>query len=133
MNRAICSALVALAVLAGSVARYLADQKSSDAGPVFDVASVKPVDIKTTGGTAATISQMVRQLALADSSTGSLTLESGGRWLVRAATLRSMLQSVYPDYSRQGLIVGGPAWLDSQYFEIDARAPAGATPEDIEG
>ena len=132
MNRAICSAVFVLAVLTGNVARSLADQGSSAAGPVFDVASVKPVDTKTPEGFAATLNQMVRQLALRDSSTGSLTLEPGGRWLVRAATLRSILESVYPDYRHAGRIVGGPAWIDSASFTIDARAPAGATPEDME-
>ena len=93
---------------------------------------MKPVDTKTREGFVATVTQMVRQLGLRDSSTGSLTLEPGGRWLVRAATLRSILESVYPDYRHAGRIVGGPAWIDSASFEIDARAPAGSTPEDIE-
>jgi uncharacterized protein (TIGR03435 family) len=128
MKRSVCSAVFVVVVLACTVARTLADQGISANDPAFDVASIKPVDTRNAAGFAANLTQMVRQI----NSGSGLTMEPGGRWLVRAATLRSILQSVYRDYSRPELIAGGPTWIDSQYFEIDARAPAGATPEDVE-
>ena len=139
MTRAICSAVLMVAVLACNVSRMLAEQGSSASDPMFDVASVKA--LHSSASRSAALLQGIRQFAALEtareSGSSALTLEPGGRWLVRAATLRSILQSVYPAYSRPGfigtdLIVGGPAWIDSQYFEIDARAPADSLPEDIE-
>ena len=48
-----------------------------------------------------------------------------GRWVAQGATLSLILRSVYGlPLSR---IVGLPSWVASERFDIDARAPAGAT------
>lgn len=73
MSRAICSAVFVGAVLVCSVARTQADQGRTAADPVFDVASVKPVDGSSFNGMVASISRMVRQLG----SAGSLTARPG--------------------------------------------------------
>ena len=127
MKRAKCSAACVAVALACTLSRAVAEQGVKDAEHAFDVASVKQVEITSPETYAALVGQLVRQRV-----SSSVTVEPGGRWLVRAATLRSILQSVYPAYARPGLIVGGPAWIGSQHFEIDARAPERSTPEDIE-
>jgi uncharacterized protein (TIGR03435 family) len=106
----------------------VAEQGDKDSEPVFDVASVKQLEsTPRVASQAALLSAAARQ-----GMSSGLTAEAGGRWLVRAATLRGILQSVYPAYSRPDLIVGGPAWVDSLYFEIDARASDRSTPDEIE-
>ena len=97
MNRAPCSAVIAVGFVACTFAPIWADQGGKDSEPAFDVASVKPVDTRTLEGFTASIVQIQKQI-----SSRSLTLEPGGRWLVRAATLRSILQSVYRDDHRLG-------------------------------
>ncbi len=127
MTRAISSGIFVAGVVASTFGYVAAEQNIGGSEPAFDVASIKQVEVTSPEAYAALVGQLARQL-----TSNSLTVEPGGRWLVRAATLRSILQSVYAEYSRPGLIVGGPAWVDSLYFEIDARAPNGSTPEDIE-
>ena len=127
MNRAKCAAVFVAGMVACASGAVWGQQASTGTWPAFDVVSVKRIDRTTSGAIAASIIQAARQ----SGSPGSLTLEHGGRWLVRGATLRTILQSVYPAYSRPGLIIGGPAWIDQLQFEIDARAPERSTPEEI--
>jgi uncharacterized protein (TIGR03435 family) len=70
-------------------------------GPAFDVASIKPDTSGPRG---------ISNIFL-----------SGGRYVGSAATVRGMIGFAYqPLLGRQ--IVGGPAWLDSERFEIQAKA-----------
>jgi uncharacterized protein (TIGR03435 family) len=79
--------------------------------PPFDVASVTPADADARGVGPATYGP--------------------GRWSARNATLESLISSVYPDFSRPELIVGGPPWLRSARFNVDARTDADRTPREL--
>lgn len=79
--------------------------------PSFDVASVTPADAGARGLGPATFGP--------------------GRWSARNATLESLIIAVYPQFSRQDLVVGGPAWLRSARFTVDARTDAGRTQREL--
>jgi uncharacterized protein (TIGR03435 family) len=69
--------------------------------PAFDVASVKP--------------------AVGDPRVPTNTFVAGGRYVASYATLRSIIALAYqPLFGRQ--ITGGPAWIDSEMFEIQGKA-----------
>jgi uncharacterized protein (TIGR03435 family) len=87
-----------------------APQSSTDS-PAFDVVSVKPSPPLT-----GMVPQFVRGVPL-----------PGGRWSARNATLTIILRSVYVVSRKQ--IVGGPRWLDTERFDIDARMAADTPPE----
>ena len=55
------------------------------------------------------------------------TAQPSGRWFARKVSLRLLLQSAHG--LRSGEVVGGPSWIDSELFTIDARAPAGTSAE----
>jgi uncharacterized protein (TIGR03435 family) len=59
---------------------------------------------------------------------GNVTTEPG-RLTVRNATLKRLIFEAYAvPYSR---IAGGPGWLDSDEFDIDARAAGAAGPDEL--
>jgi uncharacterized protein (TIGR03435 family) len=101
-------AIVALASL--HVSRtYVAGAQSlsaDSAGPPFEVASVKP-----------NRSGEPRLL--------SIGLQPGGRFTARNASLRELVAAAYGDGGR-GLqayrIVGGPDWVNTDRFDVEARA-----------
>src|SRR5579863_8349531 len=51
----------------------------------------------------------------------------GTRYLVRQATMVDLINLAYDvDYDK---ILGGPSWLETDRFDVSARAPSGSTPE----
>jgi uncharacterized protein (TIGR03435 family) len=79
------------------------------AAPGFEVASVKP---NTSGARA--------------SSTHTLP---GGRVTATNVTVRQLILGAY---GLRGLqLTGGPSWIDSDRFDIDARAPENTPPEQV--
>lgn len=104
----------ALALSAGALASILGTtspgaQSSNVAGaldtlPSFEVASVRQIQ---PGGRLVIPSASVRP---------------GGRWVVQMAPLALILKAIYPEYALPGRIVGGPPWIDSERFDIEARA-----------
>src|ERR1700735_897873 len=50
----------------------------------------------------------------------------GGRYEIRRATMVDLIRAAYgiDDNSK---VQGGPAWLDTDRFDVIAKAPAGAT------
>jgi uncharacterized protein (TIGR03435 family) len=80
--------------------------------PAFEVSSVKR-------------SQAVDDLDLPTPGTA----QPGGRWFARKVPLRLLLLSAHG--LRNGELVGGPSWIDSELFDIDARAPAGTSAEQM--
>jgi uncharacterized protein (TIGR03435 family) len=57
-------------------------------------------------------------------------LMSGGRYELRTATMVDLIGVAYGVDAAH--VVGGPAWLDTDRFDIVAKAPAGATPETLQ-
>jgi bla regulator protein blaR1 len=51
----------------------------------------------------------------------------GGRYSATSVTLRMAISTAYGEMSRQTL--GGPAWLDSERYDIEAKAESGVIPE----
>jgi uncharacterized protein (TIGR03435 family) len=73
--------------------------------PSFEVASVKPGD---------------------PARPASVLYRLGGRFTANSATLRMLIGNAYDLRDHQ--IAGGPEWLNSAEFEVDARAAATAIP-----
>jgi uncharacterized protein (TIGR03435 family) len=95
--------LLALSVIASPFA-VSAGQISESIPVAFDVASIKP-STRSGGGP-------------------SLTAASVSGYAATNMTLRSVIADAFLVKSFQ--VIGGPDWLDSARFDIDARAPLGA-------
>jgi hypothetical protein len=76
--------------------------------PQFEVASVKP---NNSGSQAISF------------------LPSAGRFNAQNVTLSMLINRAYKVEDFQ--VVGAPAWVSSEHYDIDARADAAATPQDI--
>ncbi len=55
----------------------------------------------------------------------------GTRYLVRQATMVDLINLAYDIDSDK--ILGGPNWLETDRFDLSARAPAGSTPDQAKG
>jgi uncharacterized protein (TIGR03435 family) len=77
----------------------------------FEVASVKP----NRSGDNATFIQLL----------------PGGRFLASNATLRALIQAAYQFELQEFQIVGGEGWMDTERFDIDARAGAERLPNEL--
>jgi uncharacterized protein (TIGR03435 family) len=55
----------------------------------------------------------------------SASPQPGGRWTAQNATFVMMLRAAYAGFSLPGQVVGGPAWIDSERFEVQAKAAEG--------
>jgi hypothetical protein len=53
-----------------------------------------------------------------------------GRYDVLTATIVDLIRTAYSFDADKAL--GGPSWLDTDHFDVRAKAPAGATPETAE-
>jgi uncharacterized protein (TIGR03435 family) len=98
-----CAAILALAAVT-SRAPYLVAFAQQTQRPSFEVASIKPGDPNE------------RQRGIGN---------KGDQFIARNASLRLMIQVAYNVQDHQ--IFGGPKWIDSDLFTIDAR-PSTATP-----
>ncbi len=54
----------------------------------------------------------------------------GTRYLVRQATMVDLISLVYNIDNDK--ILGGPNWLDTDRFDVSARAPSGSTPQEAQ-
>lgn len=82
--------------------------------PAFEVASVKKSP-PATGG--------VRVVF------GS---REGDRWLAENATVRILLRNAYtPEFGMDGQIVGGPPWIDTDRFDIQATMAPGTSNDEM--
>src|SRR5689334_5805219 len=54
----------------------------------------------------------------------------GGRYDLRNATMVDLVATAYSVADRE-LIVGGPAWLERNRFDIAAKAPQATSPADV--
>jgi uncharacterized protein (TIGR03435 family) len=107
--------LIALACVALVVPIVAADQQNAPASPTFDVASVKKSappgngPMRVTGGT-----------------------RRGDRWFAGYATLRMLIQGAYaPRFQMEGLVLAGPAWINTDRFDVDATMAPGTTTDDM--
>jgi uncharacterized protein (TIGR03435 family) len=96
----------------------LAYSQVSSPSPVFEAASVKP------GGTTPIPPPSERGVK----STGIMISENPGRITYLNVTLIPVLTRAYQVKRRQ---LNGPAWLDSQKYDIVATIPKGASKEQI--
>ncbi len=95
--------------------------QGGDAGPNFEVASVKAVSQGSAGASSGTITKRG-----ASGLSGNPLDPDLPSW--RNATLSRLLKVAYR-IPREKII--GPAWLDSELYDIEARMPAGATEEQV--
>ncbi|MGH9572030.1 MAG: TIGR03435 family protein [Candidatus Acidiferrales bacterium] len=79
--------------------------------PTFEVASIKPVN----------------QLPAGATGFGSVT-QDPSMISIRSANLKSLLIRAY---GLQPFQIGGPSWLDTQVYDVDAKLPSGATQAEI--
>jgi uncharacterized protein (TIGR03435 family) len=59
------------------------------------------------------------------------TLHPGGRWLAAFVSLGELIRRAYPGHDFTDQIVGGPSWLATARYHIEARTTAGATAVDV--
>jgi len=106
----------AILVAIGALAAAAVAQAAQDAAarPTFEVVSIKkspPPDGP----------MMVRAGA-----------REGDSWLADNATLRMLIRQAYgTEYPRDGQIIGGPGWLDTQRFDIIAKMAPGTSADDM--
>ena len=81
---------------------------------VFEVASVKPSPDPRSGVFSPVLGQV----------------QPGGVWRSRFATLHGIIRTVYPGHSSPGQIEG-PEWITTEFYDIEARATAAATVDEI--
>src|SRR5262245_42739030 len=82
-----------------SVTASLAAQQP--AGPTFEVASVKP--------------------HTSDDQRMIMTMQPGGRFVATNVAMRLIIRTTFQMQDDQ--IVGAPAWIDTDRFDINAKAP----------
>jgi uncharacterized protein (TIGR03435 family) len=57
-------------------------------------------------------------------------VQPGGTWRSRFATVLGLIRALYPGYTLPGQIVG-PDWITTEFYDIEARGPATASPDDL--
>jgi uncharacterized protein (TIGR03435 family) len=60
------------------------------------------------------------------------SLQPGGRFSATNVTLRDLVLAAYRFKYQPSQIVGGPDWMGSERFDIEAKAPSGKNPTDAE-
>lgn len=96
-------------LFSGAVFGQAGNTASGPSGPVFEAADLH-------------VSPKVRVPSMA---AGGLR---GTRYLVRQATMVDLISLAYDIDNNK--ILAGPSWLDTDRFDLSARAPSGSTPED---
>jgi uncharacterized protein (TIGR03435 family) len=81
----------------------------------FEVASVKP---SPDPRSVPTFSRVITEIL------------PGGAWRSRFATVVELIRALYPGHSLPGQIAG-PDWITTEFYDIDARAAASASPEEM--
>jgi uncharacterized protein (TIGR03435 family) len=100
--------VVSVIALNGALSRAQADVR-----PTFEVASVKP--------------NMSGSRPM-----GYMRFWPGGRFTATNVTLLALVESAYHVTRNKGLVTGGPDWLDSARFDIEATPPQGAIPPGVD-
>src|ERR1043166_3209326 len=97
---------LAVSILALSLPPLKTFAQGTVATPKVEVATVKP---NVTGET-----------------NGAFLRQPGGRFVAANATLKGLIAYAYRIRSDQ--IVGGPSWIDSDHWNVEARAEEGSIP-----
>jgi len=108
MTRAFTSTGLAI-LLSAAVFGQTGITASENSAPAFEAADVH-------------VSARVRMPSMAS---GGLR---GTRYLVRQATMVDLISLAHDDLDSEK-ILAGPTWLDTDRFDVSARAPSGSTPE----
>lgn len=126
---------VAVALLAVAAAGAASGQ--APAAPVFEVADVRPYQpepgargiqgIIVANGVLRNFSQVRGQRM----QLGDPVFAANGTVTMRSVALRELLTQAYKEILRPEYLMGGPNWMDTEQFELVAKAPAG-TPVDAE-
>jgi bla regulator protein blaR1 len=90
-----------------------AAQSQDSPAPAFEVASVKPNK--------------------SDSQRAPSMILPGGRFTATNNTVRALILNAYGIFTSPDLLSGGPAWIDSEKYDVDAKAGAGAIPAGASG
>jgi uncharacterized protein (TIGR03435 family) len=109
--RQLMAVLPLLAAVAAASAQAPSPPQSAEApAPVFEVASVKPYK---------------------ETTNGRLFMNfTPGRFTATGVPLRFLILNAYRVSTYQ--LVGGPGWLDSERFDVAAKAPDGARPDQMQ-
>jgi uncharacterized protein (TIGR03435 family) len=57
-------------------------------------------------------------------------IRPGGAWRSSFATVLGLIRALYPGHSLPGQIAG-PDWIATEFYDIEARGPASASPDDL--
>jgi uncharacterized protein (TIGR03435 family) len=101
------AALVAYLAFAGSGALAQAPAPTATPGPTFEVATIKPT-------------------ALDPKSGRYITMQGTNRFVAKYYTPKLMIAAAY-DLSPK-VISGGPAWIDSDHYDVEALTPGDTRP-----
>ena len=97
--------VIFLALALAGLAAQSSDTAKAGAPPSFEVASVRRSAPLTGGPVFMTLGQ-----------------RAGGRWLSQNAPFMGIMRAAYPAFALPGQITGGPTWVNTERFDIDARA-----------
>ena len=107
--RDLAAVLMAVSAVAGR-----AEQQAAPQSPAFEVATIKP---NTTG-----------------EANTQAEFQPGGRFVAVGATVQALIRNAYRVGStplRASQVVGGPAWINTQRFDIVARGDTIRGPADM--
>ena len=104
--------VIFLVLALAGLAAQSSDTAKEGAPPSFEVASVRQSAPLTGGPVFMTLGQ-----------------RAGGRWLSQNAALMGIIRAAYPAFALPGQITGGPPWVSTERFDIDARAAGEPTRE----
>jgi len=111
-------AVVTLLIFTGNAAsQTVAPARADDLR--FEIASVKPFKVQAGGGDRTNVPPSAAGTTSAAASNRFFSRESLFALILRAYGLHNCLSSSC------ALISGGPGWIQSEFFEIDARVPDG--------
>ncbi len=110
----VCAAAVTLPVAAGLMNVPARAQTGSEAPLRFEVASVKP---NKSG----------------DTERAPARVLPGGGYTATNNTVRALILSAYGIYSTPYLLEGGPGWIDSARYDVDAKPEGGVIPPGAHG
>lgn len=101
-------------------AAFAAAGQEAAAAPEFEAASVKPAEPLNVGPMMAGGRMQIRL---------GCSVPDPGRFACSGMPLRTLLAKAYGFKNYQ---ISGPGWMDSERFDIVAKVPAGATPEQVD-